>query len=191
MPKLISLTKDLFAIVDDSDFAWLNQFNWFSHRDKLKWYAVRKHDNKQEPMHKTIMNTPTGMTVDHINGNSLDNRRSNLRLATQQEQCFNRKKRVDKCSSRYKGVSYNKKCKLWGAYICKDKKQYHLGYFEDESDAALAYTVAAVKFFGSFASIDFTPEELQSYIADMAETLRAMQLTAENLWGPHLQPTLF
>ena len=97
--------------------------------------------------------------IDHIDRNPLNNKFSNLRLATIAQQNMNQSKFKTKdgvpCSSIYKGVSWNKGKQKWRARIVFDKKEIHLGYFIDEKEAALAYDEAATKFFGEFAVLNF------------------------------------
>ena len=98
------------------------------------------------------------MLGDHINRNRLDNRRANLRLCTYAQSARNVSKQAShngrKCSSKYKGVTLRKKSGLWMARIDKDYEQYHLGYFENEEDAARAYNEAAIELHGEFASLN-------------------------------------
>jgi hypothetical protein len=103
------------------------------------------------------MNAPRGLLVDHRNTNGLDNRRSNLRLATYSQNNCNKAKRKN-TSSRYVGVCFNKQLKRWGAYIKPQGKKIFLGYFDNEIDAAHAYDAAARKYHGEFARLNF-PEE--------------------------------
>ena len=100
--------------------------------------------------------TASGLVVDHINHNTLDNRRKNLRLCTWAQNNQNRRpsKRKNKLS-KYKGVSFYKKSKLYRALIWCNKKQYFLGYFKDETDAAKAYDKKARELFGEFAYLNF------------------------------------
>lgn len=88
--------------------------------------------------------------VDHINGNGLDNRRVNLRLATSLQNQGNSRKRRN-ASSYYKGVSWYKPLKKWRAQIKVDKHVIHLGYFVSEEEAAIVYQEAAIAHFGEFA----------------------------------------
>ena len=99
------------------------------------------------------------LVVDHINRNSLDNRRANLRLATHDENARNRVKINKKCSSIYKGVCWNKHHKKWQGQIQVQRKSMHLGYFDDELDAARAYDAAAEKYHGEFACLNFPPPD--------------------------------
>jgi hypothetical protein len=102
-------------------------------------------------MHRFIINAPFGVQIDHINGNKLDNRRSNIRMATVQKNAFNRKKPKGKCTSQYKGVFKRKDLNKWETRIKINNKSIYLGTFVDEVDAAKAYNQAARKYFGEFA----------------------------------------
>lgn len=90
--KQIRLTKGLYALVDDADYAFLSQWTWCaSHESRgTKWYAIRKENGKKIRMHRVIAERkygpiPEGMVVDHTNHNSLDNRSRNLEICTQSE----------------------------------------------------------------------------------------------------------
>lgn len=97
--------------------------------------------------------------IDHINGNPADNRLINLREATTQENCRNRKSRSGS-SSGYRGVSWNKSCQRWCAAIGAPGVPGHIGLFDDEKEAAMAYDAAASRHFGDFARLNF-PESHQ------------------------------
>lgn len=99
----------------------------------------------------------TTIFVDHINRDALDNRRANLRLATESQNCMNRRK-CKGTSSQYKGVSIDRRKKLWKAAIKIDEKNSHLGYFESEIEAARAYDAAARKYHGEYAYQNFEDE---------------------------------
>lgn len=105
---------------------------------------------RQVKLHRLIMNAPEGMHVDHINGDPLDNRRENLRIATPQQNQANSRKRAA-ATSHYKGVSWHKKSKQWRATINFNRKQEHLGFFKDQDLAAAAYDARARQLFGEFA----------------------------------------
>jgi hypothetical protein len=93
------------------------------------------------------------MEVDHINGDGLDNRKSNLRLATRAQNGCNLRPQQGK-SSRFKGVAWHV-CGKWRAHISPNRTQIALGLFDDEIDAALAYDMAALAQFGEFARPNF------------------------------------
>lgn len=88
--------------------------------------------------------------IDHENRIRNDNRWENLRPATSSQQKANASKKK-RCSSKYKGVTWNKDANLWVAQIKRNKKNYNLGSYKKEEDAALAYQKKAVQFFGGYA----------------------------------------
>jgi len=156
--KEIPLTKGKFALVDDSDFEWLSKCKWYAL--KLKWkskdayYATgRPNGRKLELMHRVILRS-VGGSVDHQDGNGLNNQRQNLRPCNQSQNSANRFTRPD----RYKGVRWYQPRKKWRAQIMKDYKQMHIGYFEYSTDAAIAYNEAAKRLFGEFAQLNQIPE---------------------------------
>ena len=92
--------------------------------------------------------------LDHRDTDKLHNRIGNLRPATQSQNQANRGKREGNCSSEYKGVSWNRRSRQWHSYILVRRKRIHLGYFEDETEAAQAYNAAAVQHFGEYARVN-------------------------------------
>jgi len=135
--RLIPLTKGKFAIVDSDDYYQLVKFNWQAMPGNRTFYANKKITGTTVKMHRLIMDPPDNLVVDHIDHNGLNNRKSNLRLCTHSQNICNTLP-IKGASSRYKGVSWNKKIKKWQAGIKCDKKPYLLGYFENEIDAARA-----------------------------------------------------
>lgn len=105
-------------------------------------------------LHRYLLNAPRTMHVDHIDGDPLNNRRSNLRIATNTENCRNSRKRKEGTSV-YKGVAWHPQCKKWRAYISPNRRQLHLGLFQTPELAAYAYDKAALKHFGNFACLNF------------------------------------
>ncbi len=148
--KYIPLTQGKVAIVDDLDFKKLNRFKWYFEKSG---YAGRDFKGKTIRMHQFIMNTPKKLHTDHINGDGLDNRRDNLRLATVAENTRNQKIRKDNTSG-YKGVSFNKNRQKWQSYINYKCKMIHLGFFTFPEYAALKYNFEAKKLFGEFALLN-------------------------------------
>lgn len=164
--KVIPLTKGKVAWVDDEDFEWLNKWKWSALEVRKKsvkvgrtrFYAVRvtTKNGKQTMrfMHRDILNAPKGKLTDHIHGNSLDNQRHELRLASTRENACNARKRICDTTSKFKGVSWHKATKIWRAYITIKDKFISLGVFEDEVEAAKAYNRAAISAFGEYASLN-------------------------------------
>lgn len=100
---------------------------------------------------------PTGLMIDHIDQNRMNNRLENLRLVTPFQNNGNQPKRV-KGSSDYKGVAWLKQRNCFRASIQVDRKQYHLGCFKTQEEAAEVYNAAATKHFGDFASLNVIQE---------------------------------
>lgn len=157
MAKEIPLTQGQVAIVDDEDHEWLSQYKWCcARRRAARGVSNGKGSSRMHFMHNYIMSPPPGYVVDHINGDGLDNRRSNLRICTQAENLRNRGKFRGKRASIYKGVSRSPKSRInpWVATIKIDGKIIRLGSFPTENDAALAYNEAALRYHGKFARLN-------------------------------------
>lgn len=158
-----------FALVDNKDYKWLNQWKWHVCKDSnyARWYVCRgKSINgkmKVILMHRFIMNTPKKMHTDHINHDALDNRRDNLRICTVSQNVCNQRKQPNH-TSKYKGVTWHKQNKYWMAQIVCNYKHYYLGCFVNEKDAAKAYNKAAKKQFGEFAHLNDMYAELKETI---------------------------
>jgi hypothetical protein len=154
MAKEISLTRGYTTIVDDDSYGELARHKWHING---AGYAVRfiggRINKKALLMHRFIIDAPQGMLVDHINGNKLDNRRSNLRICTQAQNQMNVGKHRDN-SSGYKGVSLSKRVGKWRADIKANGKRRTIGYFDTAERAAFAYNEAAKKYHGEFSKIN-------------------------------------
>lgn len=161
--KEIALTKGKVAIVDEGDYERLNQHKWHALPAKRAFYAVRNVPCKGSKrrysyvyMHKEIVQPPEGMMVDHKDGDGLNNRRENLRLATGAQNSQNRSPYLKK-SSKFKGVTWKKNIRKWQARITVDGKLMSLGYYNHEETAAIAYNNAANDMFGEFAKTSEVP----------------------------------
>ena len=110
---------------------------------------------KKVRMHREIMNAPDGLLVDHQNGKTLDNRRSNLRLATHSQNMCNKPKTSTKSTSRFRGVYLDKRKGRWVAKIQINRKCIWLGHFNNEIEAARAYDAAAKMYHKEFARLNF------------------------------------
>ena len=158
--KRIPLAQNKFSLVDDDDFERLSRHKWkFNHGYAARSVFVKgskPHRWTIELMHRVVMNVPKGVLIDHINLDSLDNRKENLRFCDKSENAKNVGKRKDNLSG-FKGV-----CKGpygWRAYIFIDGKQKSLGTFNNSVQAARAYDKAAKRLFGSFAFLNFPEGE--------------------------------
>ncbi len=150
--------------MDPDVFERVSKHNWHIQRTRQIFYAVRRAKGHERTkgqtvwMHRYIFPSPEGMCVDHIDNNSLDNRKANLRFATPAQNARNRRKMAVKTSSKYKGVSYHAGQRKWCAAIRVNGQYKYFGLFQNESDAAKAYDEAARKFHGEFASLNFKCE---------------------------------
>lgn len=154
--KLIMLSQGKFAQVDDEDFWELNKHKWCTTRGKGNtFYAQRsvRINGKARPilMHRVIMNAPPRIQCDHLDGDGLNNQRSNLRFATNQENNRNKVGPNRNNKLGVKGVCWNKRTKKFEADITVDGKTIHLGFFFCLEKAKLARRAAEAKYFGAFA----------------------------------------
>lgn len=156
--RYIALTQGRYAIVDAADYEWLSKYRWFAKggRDG-KYYAGRTEKGRNILMHREIMKPPPGMVVDHINANSLDNRRRNMRNCTPQQNTHNR--RFAGNASGFAGVY--PQGKRWRAMLQHDGEVVYCALFDDKVEAARARDRKAVELFGQFACLNF-PEEHQA-----------------------------
>lgn len=149
--------------IDAEDFDKIKHLHW--HLDYVKHmdtFYVRNSiriegKTKNKKLHRFLMNCPEGMIVDHKDGNTLNNTRENLRICSPIENSRNRGKRIG--TLKYKGVSYVKSRGFYYAHIRHNDQLIHLGQFEHEVNAAKAYNVAAIKFFGEFARLNIITDE--------------------------------
>jgi len=159
--KKIKLTKNKFTIVDDEDYEKLRLYTWHAtpvRKGHKGFYAttnvkISHNKYKKSRMHREIMQPQTGMVIDHIDGDSLNNQRSNLRICTVSENVRN-------CSlyktntSGFKGVHWNQKKKRWVARVRLNGKAVLNKMFVEKIDAVKAYNEKAKEYFGEFARIN-------------------------------------
>lgn len=154
--KEILLTQGMTAVIDDEDYDFINQWKWHAFKSlNGKFYACRNSPFDPEGrrthifMHRVLADTPDGFDTDHINGNPLDNRRNNLRVANRAQNMWNRAPNK-KGSSPHKGVHWHKQHKKWCVSIQVNKRRMHLGLFDSEIEAAEVYASKAATEFGEF-----------------------------------------
>ena len=160
--RLIPLTQGLYTIVWESDYYWLMQWKWSAlwNRTVRGFYAVRNSstiDGKRTVlrMHREILSLRYKDRIDgdHVNtGETLDNRRSNLRPSTRGQNVMNGRKRRDN-SSGFKGVTFHPSRGTWQARIMVGDKRVTVGYFKSKEEAYVAYCSAAIKHYGEFARL--------------------------------------
>ncbi len=153
--RILPLTQGLHAIVDDADFEWLKCFSWYAANVNGRFYAMTcMRDGGRQlkvPLHHMLAGCPLrGLVVDHADGCTLHDSRTNLRVCTRKENSWNTGKR-EGATSLYKGVSWCRTKKRWRAAIMADGKTHFGGYFRDEREAARRYDELASRFYGKFA----------------------------------------
>ena len=171
----IRLTKGRFALVDDQDFFWLSDLRWCFSSDG---YAVNHYRDEQGQYHKRSMHrllmarilghpVPHNLQVDHINHDRIDNRRSNLRLATRSQNQAYKGLQVNNTSG-YKGVIWNQG--KWEVRIRFQENKLYLGRYTHPVEAALIYDCAARLLYAEFAHPNFpdrpTPEYIQRIVTE-------------------------
>ncbi len=152
----IPLTQNQVALIDDEDFELVSQYKWCASYSKTvgSFYAITHIYNSigvrtTLKMHRLIMNSAGTDVIDHINHDTLDNRKFNLRKCTKAQNNKN-SKMYNNNKSGYKGVSLRKDINKWQAIIRINGKPVRLGYFENPYLAHLAYCEAAIINYGEF-----------------------------------------
>lgn len=143
----VPLTKGKFALVDAAD-AWVLQSPWSTHD---AGYATRRENKKVIYMHRQILAAEDGLEVDHIDGDGLNNRRSNIRFATHQQNLQNQKARGG--SSSFRGVAWDRHRAKWRASVRLGGVRWQRR-FDSELEAAEAYNVKAAETFGAYARLN-------------------------------------
>ena len=142
--KQIALGKDKFALVDDEDFYFLNQFKWHENKGYARTVIY---------MHNLILKPKDKMLVDHKNRNRLDNERENLRYATHSQSQANRTLQSNNRSG-FRGVYWNKGAKKWKVDIKTNGIKKFVGTFTSKIEAAKAYNKACLEIYGQYASLN-------------------------------------
>lgn len=158
----IDLGNGYVAVIDDEDADLVTGFKWYAMKVEGKVYGAGwKHLPPGRffvHLHRLIANAQPGEIIDHADRDPLNCRRSNLRRATRQQNIWNQGPARKQGTSKYKGVW------LWRGYgrfvakITYNGKQIHIGYFDNEEDAARAYNAKAAELFGEYAYLNPVPE---------------------------------
>jgi hypothetical protein len=172
-PCQIQLGHGRFALVDAEDYDRVRAHSWCLWRKKSdpnRCYAQRsirlgrgrKAPKTQVFLHRFIVGAASGTFVDHRNGDGLDCRRRNLRIATRRQNAENVTRSANQKRGGFKGVGWHARARKWQAGICAGsvkangkRARLHLGLFATAEEAARAYDRAAVEHFGEFASLNF------------------------------------
>jgi len=163
----LELSQGGKALVDEEDYSRVARYKWRRINKGGLRYAVHSfrrgpEETKNIYLHRMLLQLPAGrerLEVDHINGNGLDNRKANLRICSRSENMMNQRPRHG-LSSSYKGVWWHKRAEKWYSGIMVGKKNFHIGCFIEEEEAARAYNVAAQEHFGDFARLNIVPGDL-------------------------------
>lgn len=144
--KLVINNKDTFW--DKDDYEKYKNLNWKTIKSDIKnCYLYANIDSKTIYLHRLIMNPPVGYVIDHIDGNGLNNQKSNLRICTHAENTRNRTKVNKNNTSGYNGVSWYKRDKKWAARINVSYRTINLGRFLNKDDAINKRKEAEIKYF--------------------------------------------
>jgi hypothetical protein len=161
MASKIPLTQGKLAIIDDADLSLIKRFKWSCGSTDGKYASTHDPDTGATIlMHRLILGVHRDSVpeVDHRNSDGYDNRRSNLRVATRQQNAFNKRKKQN-TSSKFIGVYWNKINHKWCAQYMQDGKAYYVGSFADETEAAKARDAAIRELRGDFAKLNFPTDE--------------------------------
>lgn len=168
MAREIALTKGYVTIVDDEDYERFSGLPWYASETNWGTYAYRSLPmcegvRRNVSMHREILGLPAasdgGAFVDHANGDTLDNRRANLRTCTTTQNAANMGPHRGR---QFKGVSWHKASKKWRAYLRDSYRQVSLGYYDTPEEAARAYDRAAFETWGGFARLNFPDEHREA-----------------------------
>lgn len=147
--KKIALTgnrgKGLFVLIDDKDYEWISKLRWYLNENGYP-RTTRRINRKY--MHQLIL--PNAKTIDHIDGDKLNNQRDNLRICTQTQNCYNQKLHKNNTSG-YRGVTWDKRQNQWIAQIMVNRKAIYLGSFTDLRAAILARKWGEKLYFKEFS----------------------------------------
>lgn len=160
----VTLTQGYVATIDAADVSLVEGFNWcamcaYRADGSLRTVYARRITSRRDgprrkiTLHRQIMDPPDHMQIDHIDGDGLNNRRDNMRIATNQQNSCNQRKHCNNTSG-FKGVHWRICTNKWQARIKIDGKRKHLGLFDCIHEAAAAYAAASEKLHGEFGRLE-------------------------------------
>ena len=175
-----------YTMVDDDNYDYLMQWKWRNaHGYAMRGERIGGRDGRyvEYRIHRIVANCPDGKVVDHISGNTLDNRRCNLRICSAKDNSRNARKTMSKRSSQFKGVSYIKRGNKWSSCIRNEGKQYWLGQFGTELEAAKVYNINAKKYYGEFANLNNINEDaIEVHYSSYMLKYTGVHLTKQRTW---------
>src|SRR5208283_3048863 len=154
--RTIPLSQGKFAVVSSHRYEELNQWKWCASKAWNTWYAVRKNEEERMiQMHRQILGlTDPKIQTDHWDGNGLNNRDENLRLAKNLQNSWNRSRHKDNTTG-FIGVVFHKRARKFQARLHHNGKCHYLGLFDLAEDAAHARDIKAIELHGEFARLNF------------------------------------
>jgi hypothetical protein len=173
--KEIPLTKGYVALIDDEDLDRVSRYKWYAHTTKSGVYAVTRVKIEGEwidlKLHRLIMRAPYGEHVDHADGDTLNNQKSNLRFCTMAQNQYNQRPGL-RGSLPYKGVNFHKRVGKYVARIGVGNRRISLGVYDTAEEAAAAYNSAARAFHGEFARLN--PVDIEKPLFLLSEGRRCL-----------------
>jgi hypothetical protein len=148
----ITLTKGYVAVIDATDVPLVERWNWYAIVRPRAVYAARRDRRRIILLHRAILGEPSGLEVDHIDTDGINNRRINLRQATHTENAWNSRLPVTNTSG-LKGITWHPRNAKWHARIKIDGKQHWLGMFASPVEAHAAYCAASARMRGEFGRV--------------------------------------
>ena len=178
----IPLRDGCVLLIDDADYADVAQWSWHcvrigTYHQPRAWIRESGHKPRKIAIGRYLLRPEAGFEVDHINGDTLDNRRENLRLVTKQQNQWNQR-RV-RGSVPFKGVKWDPKHRCYSAGIRIQQVYTHLGHYAEAIWAAHAYDRAAVDTYGTYAACNF-PDDIPS-----SEVIESHRLHRPPIAPPH------
>jgi hypothetical protein len=152
--KEIQLTQGKVAYIDDDDFDRVSKYKWRAYKCRYTYYAITRYEHtppySQVSLHRFLMDCDKDKVVDHIDGDGLNNQKSNLRIVSIQQNCSNRINLMKNNTSGYRGVYWKLPHKRWNSCIRFKGKLFYIGNFNTPEEAARAYDKKAKELFGEY-----------------------------------------